>query len=105
MGRFLNPKALKTARSEAVPPPHRPPQKVPHKAGPPAASTVAEPPPRAASEEWEQPRSMMGMVGMVSLGFYMISPELNDLFTHYFGFKSYVSVVSAILLALAFLAG
>jgi putative inorganic carbon (hco3(-)) transporter len=41
---------------------------------------------------------------MVSLGFYMISPELNDLFTHYFGFKSYVSVVSAILLTLAFLA-
>jgi len=45
----------------------------------------------------------MGVVGLVSLGFYAIAPEVNDLFSHW-GAKPPVSAVSTILLALAFVA-
>ncbi len=100
MGRFLNPKALKTVRTEPVSPPYRTPQisKVSSPVGTSAALEVLP-----SHSLPEQPRSLWGMVGLVSLVFYMIAPELNDLFAH-IGVKIYVSAVSSILLALAFLA-
>lgn len=100
MGRFLNPKALKTVQSQPIPPPYRPPEKVSSRPGPVA---VAEASPSSATVVTEPHRSMFGMVGLVSLGFFMIAPEVNDLFAHV-GVKTYVSAVSAILLAIAFFA-
>jgi hypothetical protein len=50
MGRFLNPKALKTVRSEPMTPPYRPPQGSVAAAGVPISkAAVAEEPPAAES--------------------------------------------------------
>src|SRR5271169_941932 len=108
MGRFLNPKALKKVRSEPVVPPYRPLQKtilsVDSTVGTPVGVAVVEAPTTAQPETPDQPRGLLNSVGLVSLGLYMVSPELNDLCFHYLGINPYVSAVSAILLAVSFLA-
>ncbi len=106
MGRFLNPKALKKVRSEPIAPPYRAPQKAisDSRSGTPAAVGVAEAPATAKLEIPEPPRALWNSVGLISLGFFLVSPELNDLFMHYWGLKSYVNVVSEILLLVSFLA-
>jgi|SRR5271165_1698412 len=108
MGRFLNPKALKTVRSEPVTPPYRPPQKTVFNGGSTGSTRagvgIVEAPPAAKPEIPEQPRALWDSVGLVSLGFYLISPEVNDLFAHYLGIKPYLAWVSSVLLAISFLA-
>ena len=108
MGRFLNPKALKKVRSEPVVPPYRPPQKTVFDGHPTAGThagvAVAEVPTAAQAEIPDQPRGLLNTVGLVSLGLYMVSPELNDICFHFLGMNPYVSAVSAILLAVSFLA-
>lgn len=103
MGRFLNPKALKTVRSEPVTPPYRPPQKAVAAADVHISKrAVAEEPPVATAALPEQPRPMLDKVGLVSLGFFVVSPVINDMLGRV-GVKIYISAISASLLAVAFL--
>jgi O-antigen ligase len=103
MGRFLNPKALKTVRSEPMAPAYRPPRgSVAADDVPISKAAVAEEPPAAAATLPEQPRSMLDSVGLISLGFFVVSPVINDMLGHV-GARIYISAISASLLAIAFL--
>ena len=103
MGRFLNPKALKTVRSEPVAPAYRPPPGAVAAADVPISkAAVAEERPATAAILPEQPRSMLDSVGLISLGFFVVAPVINDILAH-IGAKIYISAISSILLAVAFL--
>src|SRR5208283_2824448 len=106
MGRFLNSKALKGVRSEPVVPPYSPPRKAVFDGGStlgkPVNTAVVEAPTAARTEIPDQPRGLLNTVGLVSLGVYMVSPEVNDIFFHLLGVNPYVSAVSAILLGVSF---